>query len=451
MPVGLARAGVSPGGRTRGLTVWLTASPLRAACVLTAIALAARLLFLVPLIERFPKPWQNEFQAAEMGNLAVNLYEGRGFSSPFSHGAQPSAWLAPFTPALWAGLMKLTHGASPRTARIIVLLQAVPSALAVGVCWLAAAILAQRQQWRRGWLLIVGLALALWPESFVRLPDIWYYPWQELGIAVLVYLGLRWEDAPSVRNGLWLGVAAGATALVNPVPILIFFVALGLPFFRKRDQYFSLTYATAVALMVAAVLVAPWLVRNYRVFGHFVPIRSDFGVELLQGNNDSGAVKQQITSLHPALDALEFQEYQTLGEIEYERRCFRRAVAYMIAHPGVTATRTLERFYVAWCTDLTSAWPWTPGAQWWRVNAFERLTNVSTILCALLPLMLFVYGLWWVRTDVRGAELVLAVLLLVPLPYYLTQVDDAYMQPVRVWLFILAASLVARRIRIAAE
>ena len=39
------------------------------------------------------------------------------------------------------------------------------------------------------------------------------------------------------------------------------------------------------ALLVFTIGLVPWTIRNYRVFGKFIVLRSNFGLELWLGNN----------------------------------------------------------------------------------------------------------------------------------------------------------------------
>ena len=54
----------------------------------------------------------------------------------------------------------------------------------------------------------------------------------------------------------------------------------------------------------SCICVAPWLVRNYRTFGQFVFIRSNFGAEVRLGNGP-GADGTWMDYLHPTKNASE--------------------------------------------------------------------------------------------------------------------------------------------------
>jgi hypothetical protein len=103
---------------------------------------------------------------------------------------------------------------------------------------------------------------------------------------------------------------------------------------------------------------------------------------LFQGNNPKGCIRQQADSIHPLNIPQEMTLYQSLGESEYARRAGERAWEYIRHHPGRTAVRVAQRFYVVWCTDLFNDWPWLPSDKWWPDGRGNKLLLLATILSA---------------------------------------------------------------------
>ena len=185
-----------------------------------AVAVAARVLYLLVFIWMRPKIWGAAgFDFWEMGNIAINLSHGRGFSSPFFAGNQPTAWMCPFVPALWAAVMKLLGEASGRTYRVLVVLQIVPSALSVSLYWLVARYLTRRVPDLPSYTAaFVAFVFCFWPESLMRFTRIWYFVWQELILVALICAGLWWCDEPNLYSGSTLGALGGVMALINVTP-----------------------------------------------------------------------------------------------------------------------------------------------------------------------------------------------------------------------------------------
>ena len=84
----------------------------------------------------------------------------------------------------------------------------------------------------------------------------------------------------------------------------------------------------ASVVMVTAVLVAPWMIRNYFALGGFVPLRSNFGMELSFGNHPESTGSSNIDwsdpdmsskMRHPHPNAAECRKLADMGEVAYMR------------------------------------------------------------------------------------------------------------------------------------
>jgi hypothetical protein len=414
-----------------------------------AAALAVRLVFVLVWVWRYPV-W---FYGAEMGNVAVNLYEGRGFSSPFSLGSKPTSVVAPLVPLLWAGIMHLTGGPTNDTALAIIVLQAVASSFTAAFYWLIARRVTFRlHRVRTGTLSVLAILFVAWPETLFRLTDTWYFVFQELGLVVLVYCAMAWWDRPGLREGLLMGAVAGVVALVNPTPVPIYAIALIAPLVVRRDKRLTVARHILASGLVASFIVAPWIIRDYSVFGRFVPIRSNFGLELRQGNNPVESIRQNANSVHPMLRPEEFDRYETMGEVAYMQWSLDQAVEYMASNPGVTVVRILKRMYVYWTTDVTDHWSTFRDLKWWNRDWRFRLLKGLTVLSALVPLVIVFIGIFLGRLQGLAYRfLFIGLFILLPLPYYITWAGDVYSAAIRPWLAMLAAIVVLRQSRVAVE
>jgi hypothetical protein len=408
------------------------------------VALAVRIAYLLVFIWLRPKIWGGtEFGLWEMGNIAINLSHGRGFSSPFFAGNLPTAWMCPLVPVLWASVMKLLGEASGRTYRVLVVLQIVPSALSVSFYWLIARYLARRVPGLPSYTAaLVAIVFCLWPESVMRFTLLWYFVWQELILVALIYAGLWWCDEPNIYSGSTLGALGGLMALINVTPLPIFATALVTPLIENKFRRAGILRVAVVSGIVTMAIIGPWLVRDALRFGSFVPIRSNAAYELFQGNNPNGSVCQQIVSAHPTQDPHELALYKSLGEIEYVRYSRARAFQYIKAHPSETALRAAERIYVAWCTDIFQQWPWEPGKPYSGQGFI--ITNV-TLLSALVPLGIVIFGL--ITGRLRGLPhpiLFASIFVFLPLPHYFTMANGQYLQTLRSWLALMAVIVLVR-------
>jgi hypothetical protein len=95
------------------------------------------------------------------------------------------------------------------------------------------------------------------------------------------------------------------------------------------------------------LVLAPWLVRNYEVFGRFVFLRDDFGLQFRLGNW-KGAEGMLMAYLQPNLNKLEFEKFQRMGELAYAADCKRLAFEWVRENPNRFAVISLKRFFYYW-------------------------------------------------------------------------------------------------------
>jgi len=114
------------------------------------------------------------------------------------------------------------------------------------------------------------------------------------------------------RGAACAGVATGVAALVAPVMLISVPAALVADSFR-RPGVFKVVGRGAVTAAVALAVVAPWTYRNWRVFGEFVPISTNGGVNLWIGNNPNatGAYSYPTSRINPL--------FMTEGELARDR------------------------------------------------------------------------------------------------------------------------------------
>ena len=93
------------------------------------------------------------------------------------------------------------------------------------------------------------------------------------------------------------------------------------------------------------LVLSPWLIRNYEVFGRFVFIRDDFGLQFRLGNNKM-ADGMLIATLQPNLNKLELEKFQRMGEIAYEADCRRLAFEWIRAQPAAVRLDQHEAFFL---------------------------------------------------------------------------------------------------------
>ncbi|MGC3966716.1 MAG: hypothetical protein QM775_04905 [Pirellulales bacterium] len=314
----------------------------------------------------------------EHGAIAENLLAGRGFSVWYLGTEGPTSQQAPWVPFVLAGSYALFGVGSAAAIFAYQLLQcAAGAALVAGVLQLTRNLFPDRpgMAWAAAW------CAALFPPHIYMATHVQASPWAALGVVAVLALVCNPTAAVTWRRAATAGLLGGWLLLVDPITALVLPPALLQMFITARRQQRrtarTLTprpslvalqrrvFATcAVFPLFTLLVVAPWLVRNYRVHGEFVFVKSSFGYALWQGNNGlswgtdkvpkpsvaemladhDGSPASQNRALwearHETLyidDVLlkpdGYREFQGLSEPERSRLLGRRAKGWIEAHP----------------------------------------------------------------------------------------------------------------------
>ncbi|HOS01941.1 MAG TPA: hypothetical protein PKZ01_02600 [Candidatus Hydrogenedentes bacterium] len=186
-----------------------------------------------------------------------------------------------------------------------------------------------------------------------------YYESQLHAIALTLFLQLLfmgalylWARRPTGARALAAGLIMALLALANSVVLTFVPVALAWLLYvaRRKTSWFA-AFVSSVAFAAGLALgIAPVTFHNHRVTGAWTAITPGGGLVLYMGNNPdatgSYAMPDKVRasrSLYDFMDVMHasFTE-QTQGGMstaEADRYYGRKALAYMLSHPGKTLTR----------------------------------------------------------------------------------------------------------------
>jgi hypothetical protein len=180
-------------------------------------------------------------------------------------------------------------------------------------------------------------------------------------------------------------------------------------------------------------VLSPWLIRNYEVFGHFVFLRDDFGLQFRLGNW-KGADGMLMAYLQPNLNNLEFEKFQRMGELAYAADCKRLAFEWVRENPGQFAVISLKRFFYYW-------------------NGVPKATDSRAPVDFRTSLFLAwsVLAIWGMLRALKqnrpGSGLFAGLILTYPTTYYFVFPHARYRHPIEPELLILAVFLVIEALR----
>ena len=250
----------------------------------------------------------------EHGRIAENLLAGRGSSIEFLGSEGPTSQQAPFYPLLMAAAYWVLGTGSPEAILAVQLLQCVAGVgLVLAVVWLAWLLVPDQPA--VGW--VAGLGAAVYPTHLYMVTHLQVAVWAALLLTLLlaVVLSPRWRG--SRRGAILAGCLAGVLLLVEPILALAlpicaaaFWLGEGAP---RWPQRFRRAPLSRLAMMAgtAAVIVAPWIVRNWAVHGEFVFVKSTFGYAFWQGNNPISLGTDKIPK--PSAERLRLEHDGTLA------------------------------------------------------------------------------------------------------------------------------------------
>jgi 4-amino-4-deoxy-L-arabinose transferase-like glycosyltransferase len=378
-----------------------------------ALALGLRLGVVSIVLLSYPRDWLFS-KAPDLGFLACSLSSGHGLSSPFGGSTGPTAFLAPGYPGV-VGLVFYFFGSySLASAAVIMALQTVFALLTVAAIMRVSGELFDAAT--------AKLAGAFWAVSppLLWLPVVFW----DTGLSALLLIGmiiLALDCTERPGQGLWaaIGMYCGLAMLVNPSLALALLAVLGWSAWQTQSRSW-------ICWLVMLAVFTPWPLRNARALHAFIPLRSNFGYEVWQGNH-VGASGMFDARLEPLKNKQEYREYVREGEVAYMRNKSALAKTFIHAHPGeflrLSAMR-MARFWTGAGSEVNSG-----------------IVEVHAVLTSLLGL-LGLAVLW--RQSRATALLFLLPLLVFPLPYYITHPDFRFRLLLDPVLTILSAYAVCR-------
>jgi len=252
------------------------------------------------------------------------------------------------------------------------------------------------------------------------------------------------RDTDRTRAWIGLGLLCALALEVNPAifSVLPFLFAwLVWQLYQRRSKWLRLP---AAAVLMIVLGCAPWALRNWVTFHHFIPFRSNFGLELWLGNNQFEDHDLFPDWRSPYNSWPEQARLTQIGETAFMQQKKAAAIKYIEAHPRQTVRSIYTRFAVIW-TGLDV-----------RVSAVWGGMSAATRTFYVINLLLVICG-WsgmWVMFR-HGSPLAwpfLIYLVFYPAVYYITHAQLRYRHPIDPALTVLstfavfcAARAVSRR------
>jgi 4-amino-4-deoxy-L-arabinose transferase-like glycosyltransferase len=386
----------------------------RSLCLLFLAALAVRAAFVA-----FAAPRGEDLifpDAASYDSIARNWLAGKGFREDSTRQASR----APGYPVFLAAC----HSIGLQRPQGIYLVQAIADS---AMCVLLA--LLGRRLYGDAAGIVAGCIAAIYPFFVYFTGLLLAETLFTLGLVALMLFLFECRDALEKSTSRALLVSAVAGALLGLLVLLrsslLLFPLFLLPIWlARRGHRLGAMAAWGTMIAAMALVMLPWIVRNYGIFGRFIPTTLQVGESLYEANSpyaDGG----------PAMDRIDWVKERggrPMGEYENNQFFRNAALRYIREHPDRFCALAVEKFARFW-NPLPNYGP------------YRRPLGVAVNICAWAPIIL----LACVGILQRKQQIASLLLLLSPVAYFtllhMVFVGSVrYRTPVMPFVILLAAS-----------
>jgi 4-amino-4-deoxy-L-arabinose transferase-like glycosyltransferase len=376
---------------------------------LLSLAFVVRLAFLFLLKTYQFDRIDDSCISGETTNIAMSITGGHGFHSPFNGvDTGPTSWIAPAYPYFVAFVFRFFGVLSKTSIIIILVVQSVFSALTIiPILGIAERTVGRRAGLWAAWMWCLFPWFSKWSVTWV-----WDISLSALLGSLLLWFALALPELPSRKSWIGFGALWGFALLVNPALSTFLAVSLawcGFELYRRDKSWLA---PIVFAVLACAVVISPWLIRNRVVFGEWVFLRGNFGYEFALGNYHA-SLGRGWGGPHPSGNQKEFKKYWQMGEVAYIRSKQEQAIQFVKNSPREFWELTARRVGYFWdgsAMNYSSSirWYWVPSSFW-------------VVSFLLLPALFVTH-----RNQLHAWQMFLGILLLYPLPYYLTYSQVRY-------------------------
>jgi hypothetical protein len=310
------------------------------------------LLLAAGIVLRFAYTWHLSRQglpnaASEAWQVAVHLAHAQGFAGAYRFGDLPTAHMLPIPPAIAGGVYAVLGVSSPAAEFVLL---AWSTALAIGSFVLFDRAFAMLGTPRRARLL--ALAALLFANPYISQEVVEFRVWDGglasfLSAACLVMLlQIKQKNQVKIRAVANLVALNALLFFVNPILGVAAYCCTGLVILTRLSiRRFAIV--SGIAVLALAVLIVPWTLRNERIMGKGIPLRSNAGLELAISmypgaeqpvGSPADRFADRLRAIHPqdgreGFDAM----VRAGGEVPYATALGQASIRWIVTHPATAA------------------------------------------------------------------------------------------------------------------
>jgi len=319
--------------------------------------------------------------ADEPSQIAAHLVSGEGFTFDF-YGLRPEKPLRSYLPPLYPLLMAACLRFSSRPAFALEAIQAFLSALICLFIYVVGRTLSDR---RIG--LLAAAQVAVYPVFVIQAVEHIPFTLNTFLLAALMAACMWLLRRPTAFSATVVGFLLGLNGLARPSTLGLLPGIVGWLWLNRQEAQVPWKRCGLLIALSALLTLAPWMLRNLQVQGHWVFISTNGGYNLWIGNNpfstgsgwDVNLARYEAYTARPLrlvpgtlrdgvglaipypLPNEVVAHVDRLPEVDLDRALFTAALNFMRDHPGEWVRLLLRKIVYFW---------------WFRLNigsfAFQR-------------------------------------------------------------------------------
>jgi hypothetical protein len=370
--------------------------------------------------------------------LARHVLEGRGFTGP---GGNPSVLRPPLYPLFMAFVYLL---AGSQNLLAVGLAQAFIGMLTTALCIGTARLLGARGPW----CLLAGLAHAIYPvfifQTTTILTETLFQFLHLLAITSALLAGRQTRRLPWFLCGILFAIAA----LCRPAALATGVITAAWCLFSSRGSRSAKLQRSLLLLTGIALSLSPWITRNYRITGEFIPVASNLPVTLVHGTSRLSvhasrwfdAEKELIPVSEELLWHTQLRAFNSAAEeLEQQRHYKQQWQKFARENPADLLYLSFRRTLQFWSPFIQN------DSRFARLAAFISMTPI--LIGGWLYILLALVISRKHPLIKRAALLCMAVAVISTLPHALSMPDVRYRTALMDPLWIAATAAAIRRLR----
>lgn len=161
----------------------------------------------------------------------------------------------------------------------------------------------------------------------------------------------------TIFYGVLSGIIFGFATLVKSQAILIPIVLVLFSFFIVRESKFKVaTLLKAFALFIAfSIVLTPWIIRNYNVFGEFVFVSTNGGISMLAGNNP-GMSPDFRKDYDDNDEYVKSVGHPIKPELQVDKEAKKKAIQWIANNPEKFIGLIPHKIWRLWAPDGEAEW-----------------------------------------------------------------------------------------------